>query len=231
MDADGAWLDPGRTVERILRAAPTALLRDVTDGLIEMHGQSDSTRLTTPSAQRELLDRFGGDAIAVGIGVDEAIVGVHGLGVLAIEVVALPDVELRIVCQLVQATLVGILANRLLGPLGVAMAVHPAWAVYRLAHMHMLLLGFVTMMIYGVAYHVVPRFVGFRLHRPDAAQWHWWSANVGLALMVVAFVGLYAAVGAEAIDRSRIRGDGLASLLYVTNWHEIASGTVFLPRA
>ena len=32
-------------------------------------------------------------------------------------------VFLRIVCQLVQATLVGILANRLLGPLGVAMAV------------------------------------------------------------------------------------------------------------
>ncbi|HEX6255742.1 MAG TPA: 2-succinyl-5-enolpyruvyl-6-hydroxy-3-cyclohexene-1-carboxylic-acid synthase [Euzebyales bacterium] len=31
VDADGAWLDPGRTVERILRAAPTALLRDVTD--------------------------------------------------------------------------------------------------------------------------------------------------------------------------------------------------------
>ena len=72
--------------------------------------------------------------------------------------------------------------------LGVAMAVHPVWTVYRLAHIHMLLLGFVTMMIFGVAYHVIPRFVGFSLHRPEAAQWHWWGANVGLALMVCGFV-------------------------------------------
>jgi cbb3-type cytochrome oxidase subunit 1 len=72
--------------------------------------------------------------------------------------------------------------------LGVAMAVHPGWAIYRLAHVHMLLLGFVTMMIYGVAYHVIPNFVGFRLHRPDAALRHWWGANIGLALMVCGFV-------------------------------------------
>jgi len=40
--------------------------------------------------------------------------------------------------------------------LGVAMAAYPPWTVYRLAHVHMVLLGFVTMMIYGVAYHVIP---------------------------------------------------------------------------
>ncbi len=32
--------------------------------------------------------------------------------------------------------------------LGVAMAVHPAWAIYRAAHLHMNLLGFVAMMIF-----------------------------------------------------------------------------------
>ena len=31
------------------------------------------------------------------------------------------------------------------------------------SHMHMVLLGFVTMMIYGVAYHVIPRFTGHAL--------------------------------------------------------------------
>ncbi len=72
--------------------------------------------------------------------------------------------------------------------LGVAMAAHPAWTVYRLAHVHMLLLGFVTMMIYGVAYHVIPHFVGFRLHRPRLAGAHWWIANGGLLLMVAGFV-------------------------------------------
>ena len=71
--------------------------------------------------------------------------------------------------------------------LGVAMAAHPVWTVYRTSHMHMLLLGFVTMMIYGVGYHVVPRFTGSPLHRPRVAGWHWWLANIGLALMAIGF--------------------------------------------
>ena len=81
--------------------------------------------------------------------------------------------------------------------LGVAMAAHPAWAVYRPAHMHMTLLGFVTMMIYGVAYHVLPRFTGHPLHSRRLAGWHWWAANVGLALMVAGFA-LRPSVGAAA---------------------------------
>ena len=71
--------------------------------------------------------------------------------------------------------------------LGVAMAAHPLWTLYRLVHVHMLLLGFVTMMIYGVAYHVVPRFAGFPLHSRRAAVWHWWISNAGLALMAGGF--------------------------------------------
>jgi cbb3-type cytochrome oxidase subunit 1 len=72
--------------------------------------------------------------------------------------------------------------------LGLAMAAHPVWTVYRLAHIHMLLLGFVTMMIFGVAYHVIPRFAGFDLHRPALARVHWWIANAGLVLMACGFV-------------------------------------------
>ena len=72
--------------------------------------------------------------------------------------------------------------------LGVAMAARPVWIVYRPAHMHMLLLGFVTMMIFGVAYHVIPRFVGFPLCRPRLAGAHWWIANAGLLLMASGFV-------------------------------------------
>ena len=71
--------------------------------------------------------------------------------------------------------------------LGVAIAAHPARTLYRLAHVHMLLLGFVAMMIFGVAYHVIPRFAGFPLHRPAAARVHWWLANVGLAAMASGF--------------------------------------------
>ncbi|MEO9117332.1 MAG: hypothetical protein ABI311_14325 [Gemmatimonadaceae bacterium] len=71
--------------------------------------------------------------------------------------------------------------------LGVAMAVDPQLIVYRPAHVHMNLLGFVTMMIYGVAYHVIPRFTGHQLHSRRIAGAQWWLANSGLLLMVVGF--------------------------------------------
>ena len=69
--------------------------------------------------------------------------------------------------------------------LGLAMTVHPAWAVYRTAHLHMNLLGFVSMMIFGVAYHVIPRLSGNPLESPRLAVVHWWLANVGLATFVL----------------------------------------------
>lgn len=70
---------------------------------------------------------------------------------------------------------------------GVAMAAHPVWTVFRVPHVHMVLLGFVTMMIFGVAYHVVPRFAGVQLHSRRAPAWHLGISNVGLALMVGGF--------------------------------------------
>jgi cbb3-type cytochrome oxidase subunit 1 len=54
--------------------------------------------------------------------------------------------------------------------------------------MHANLLGFVSMMIFGVAYHVIPRFTGRPLHRPAAAALHLWVANAGLAGMVSGFI-------------------------------------------
>ena len=71
--------------------------------------------------------------------------------------------------------------------LGAAMAVQPALIVYRVAHMHMNLLGFVTMMIFGVAYHVIPRFTGHPLYSRRLAGVHWWISNAGLALLVTGF--------------------------------------------
>jgi cbb3-type cytochrome oxidase subunit 1 len=72
--------------------------------------------------------------------------------------------------------------------LGVAMAIEPAWIVYRPAHLHLNLLGFVTMMIYGVAYHVIPRFAAHQLHWPGLARTHWWVSNAGLVLLAAGFL-------------------------------------------
>ena len=72
--------------------------------------------------------------------------------------------------------------------LGVAMAVHPAWIIYRPAHVHMNLVGFVAMMIFGVAHHVIPRFTGRQLHSRGLAGMQWWLCNAGLAGMVAGFL-------------------------------------------
>lgn len=72
--------------------------------------------------------------------------------------------------------------------LGLAMAVYPAWVVYRPAHAHMNVVGFITLMIFGVGYQLLPRLFGYRLHSRAIAIAHWWLANVGLALMVLGFI-------------------------------------------
>jgi cbb3-type cytochrome oxidase subunit 1 len=59
---------------------------------------------------------------------------------------------------------------------------------YRAAHIHLLLLGFVTGMIFGVGYHVFPRFAGRPLRSPGLVMPHWWLANLGVAAMAAAFV-------------------------------------------
>lgn len=49
------------------RAAPVAALADVVGGVVELHGQSDSARLSSPALQRELLDRSGGAPLATAL--------------------------------------------------------------------------------------------------------------------------------------------------------------------
>lgn len=56
------------------------------------------------------------------------------------------------------------------------------------SHAHLLLFGFVAMIIFGVAYHILPRFRGKPLHSPRLANWHVLLANVGLVGMAVLWV-------------------------------------------
>ena len=71
---------------------------------------------------------------------------------------------------------------------GVAIAMRAEWTIYRPAHFHMLALGFVAMMIYGVAYHVMPRFSGVALTNARMPMVHWWFSNVGLVMLAGGFV-------------------------------------------
>ena len=109
--------------------------------------------------------------------------------------------------------------------LGIAMAVHPAWAVYRTAHLHMNLLGFVAMMIFGVAYHVIPRFTGHPLHNRRLAGAQWWLANLGLALFVLGLAllpnTLYSTPARVVVGAGGLLS-GTAAYLFVYNiWRTI----------
>ncbi len=72
--------------------------------------------------------------------------------------------------------------------MGVWLAFMPAAILYRPAHVHLNLLGFVSMVIFGVAYHVIPRFTGHPLHSRAIAGAHWWTSNIGLVLIVAGFL-------------------------------------------
>jgi len=47
------------------RSAPVALLSDLADDLVAVHGQSEQVVLRSPARQRQALDRYAGDAVAV----------------------------------------------------------------------------------------------------------------------------------------------------------------------
>lgn len=49
------------------RTAPAGVLADLAENLVVVHGQSEQLRLKSAAAQRDALDRFGGDAIATAL--------------------------------------------------------------------------------------------------------------------------------------------------------------------
>lgn len=72
--------------------------------------------------------------------------------------------------------------------IGVLMLGSPEYTTYRFVHSHIMMLGWVSMMIYGVGYHVLPRFAGRLLKSRALAELHFWLSNIGLVGIVVFYV-------------------------------------------
>lgn len=73
--------------------------------------------------------------------------------------------------------------------LGVMMAAHGDWtSLLGRAHTHLNLVGFVSFMIFGVGYHILPRFTGRPLHSAKLADLHLWLANIGLIGMSIFWI-------------------------------------------
>lgn len=54
-------------------------------------------------------------------------------------------------------------------------------------HVHLNLLGFMSMMIYGVGYHILPKFSGRFIHSPGIMKIQFWVANAGLIGMAMSW--------------------------------------------
>ena len=105
--------------------------------------------------------------------------------------------------------------------LGVGIAVHPQWLIYRPAHAHMNVVGFLTMLVFGVGYQLLPRLFGHPLYSRRLAVAHLFLANLGLGALVAGFfVQPHAAVAGRWIIGA---GGGLfavGAVFWVLNlWH------------
>lgn len=66
-------------------------------------------------------------------------------------------------------------------------------ATLRFVHIHLNLLGFMAMFIYGVGYHILPRFNAAPVKHPGLIGMHFWFVNAGLVGMALAAMagGMY----------------------------------------
>jgi cbb3-type cytochrome oxidase subunit 1 len=84
--------------------------------------------------------------------------------------------------------------------LGIAMLWNNTLLTLRFVHSHLNMLGWVSMMIYGVGYHILPRFSGNPLKYPKLGEMQFWTANFGLVGMLFFYtLNVYAPSSAYSI--------------------------------
>ena len=72
------------------------------------------------------------------------------------------------------------------GILGLFMATFPSLrGIVHFPHAHTMVIGWISMMIFGLAYHVIPRFSGSPLISDCFQKLHWWLANIGMIGMMI----------------------------------------------
>ncbi len=90
-----------------------------------------------------------------------------------------------ITVRFIQCAMIYFLLAMLLGILlSVSGPVYP----YMPIHVHFNLLGWMSMMVFGVGYHILPRFSGKPLWSERLSGWHLWLANIGLVGMAAGWL-------------------------------------------
>jgi cbb3-type cytochrome oxidase subunit 1 len=68
--------------------------------------------------------------------------------------------------------------------LGLIMLGNPNMMAIKFVHSHLNMLGWVSMMIYGVGYHILPRFMGRPVYSAKLGEAQFWLANISLIGML-----------------------------------------------
>ena len=69
--------------------------------------------------------------------------------------------------------------------LGIVMLGNQNAMAMKFVHSHLNMLGWVSMMIYGVGYHILPRFMGRPLYSNKIGEAQFYLANISLIAMLV----------------------------------------------
>jgi cytochrome c oxidase cbb3-type subunit 1 len=81
--------------------------------------------------------------------------------------------------------------------LGIAMLGSEKAMALKFVHSHLNMLGWVSMMIFGVGYHILPKFMGRAMHSKTLGEIQFWTANIGLVAMLLSYtVNVYSPSGA-----------------------------------
>ncbi len=112
--------------------------------------------------------------------------------------------------------LMGVLYFIVASLMGLVMIAHPGAENLRFALVHLNLLGWMSMLIFGVGYHVLPRFAGKVLHSRRLGEIQFWAANAGL--IGLAFIPLAGRPTA---------GDALYPLFLLSGVVEVAAIVIF----
>jgi len=99
--------------------------------------------------------------------------------------------------------------------LGLGMIISPDWVTYyRDVHVHFNLLGWMSMMIYGVGYHILPKFSGKYIYSTTVMNVQFWFSNLGLIGMGVGWTMIGREISLDAA-RNLLLAGSVASLIGV----------------
>ena len=99
---------------------------------------------------------------------------------------------------------------------GIFMTVTGPTYPFKPVHTHFNLLGWMSMMIYGVGYHILPRFSGNPLWSDKMSYVHLWLANIGLIGMACGWV-ILSKGGSYGILHGFAMVEGISILLFALN--------------